>query len=279
MKKIILIVGLIVGLMFGKTDAQAGQLAERLSLFPDWNHKPMIQKAQGDLYYPQWMEGEWDVTSTLVDKVAPMAPQITTPGFEKNAELLNQPIEFKVRFKTVQSLPKLQIFPITLFFTQAGSEKEKDGKIYPKIVGDRAFNGFNMGKALLGENGILSVKADPTNSNRLITALPGNVELISTVTGRSSETPREDQFIATEISQQVFESSSQIYLNEVETTTAYQAEFDDKNSFNEVKSIIGDQVTAVYLSPQDPNFFAASGHPVALYRYQLKLVKCRNRVS
>lgn len=273
MKKIILIVGLIVGLMFGETDAQAGQLAERLSKFPDWNHKPMIQKAQGDLYYPQWMEGEWDVTSTLVDKVAPMAPKITTPGFEKNAERLNQPVEFKVRFKTVQSLPKLQIFPLTLFLNQAGSEEQEDEKIYPNIVGDRAFNGFNMGKATLGENGILSVKADPTNPNRLITVLPGNIELISTVTGRSSETPSEDQFIATEISQQVFESSSQIYLNEVETTTAYQAEFDDKNSPNEVKTIIGDQVTAVYLSPQDPNFFAASGHPVALYRYQLKLVK------
>lgn len=273
MKKIILIVGLIVGLTFGETDAQAGQLAERLSKFPDWNHKPMIQKAQGDLSYPEWMEGEWDVTSILVDKVAPMAPKISTPGFEKNSERLNQPIEFKVRFTTVQSLPKLQIFPLTLFLNQAGSEEQEDEKIYPNIVGDRAFNGFNMGKATLGENGILSVKADPTNPNRLITVLPGNIELISTVTGRSSETPSEDQFIATEISQQVFESSSQIYLNEVETTTAYQAEFDDKNSPNEVKTIIGDQVTAVYLSPQDPNFFAASGHPVALYRYQLKLVK------
>lgn len=273
MKKIILIAGLILGLMFGKADAQAGQLAERLSQFPDWNRKPMIQKAQGDLYYPQWMEGEWDVTSTLVDKVAPMAPKISTPGFEKNSERLNQPVEFNVRFKTVQSLPKLQIFPLTLFFNQAISEQEEDGKIYPQIVSDRAFNGLNMGKATLGENGILSVKTDPTNPNRLITALPGNLELISTVTGRSSETPSEDRFIATEISQQVFESSSQIYLNEVETTTAYKAELDDKNAPHEVQSIIGDQVTAVYLSPQDPNFFAASGHPVALYRYQLKLVK------
>lgn len=268
MKKIILIAGLILGLMFGKTDAQAGQLAERLSEFPDWNHKPMIQKAQGDLYYPQWMEGEWDVTSTLVDKVAPLAPQISTPGFEKNSTLMNQPIEFKVRFKTVQALPKLQIFPLTLFFTQAGSEEQENGKIYPKIVSDRAFNGFNMGRAILGENGILSVKVDPTNPHRLITALPGNVELVSTVTGRSLEIPSEDQFIATEISQQVFESSSQIYFNEVETTTAYKAELNAP-----VKSIVGDQVTAIYLSPQDPNFFAASGHPVALYRYKLKLVQ------
>ncbi|CAD5982525.1 hypothetical protein PCC9214_04995 [Planktothrix tepida] len=268
MKKLILIVGLILGLILGETDAQAGELAERLSEFPNWTHKPMVKVAEGDLFYPEWMEGEWDVTSTLVDKVAPLAPQISTPGFEKNSTFMNQPIEFKVRFKTVQLLPKLQIFPLTLFFTQEGSEQHADGKIYPKIVSDRAFNGFNMGRAILGENGILSVKVDPTNPNRLITALPGNLELVSTVTGRSREIPSEDQFIASEISQQVFESSSQIYFNEVETTTAYKAELDAP-----VKSIVGDQVTAVYLSPQDPNFFTASGHPVALYRYKLKLVQ------
>ncbi|HEY9862653.1 MAG TPA: hypothetical protein V6D21_00580 [Candidatus Obscuribacterales bacterium] len=266
MKKLILIMGLILGLIVGETQAQAGQLADRLSAFPNWNHKPMVQAVKEDLYYPEWMEGEWDVTSTLVDQVAPLAPKINTPGFKNSSESLNQPIQFQVRFKRLESLPKLQIFPLTLFFPQLGSDSENNDKTSLKIVGDRAFNSFNIGKATLGENGILSVKIDPTNPNRQMTALPGNVELVSTVTGRSSETPSQDRFIATEISQQLFESSAQIYLNEVETTTAYQVE-------SEVGSIVADQVTAVYLSPKDPNFFEASGHPVALYRYQLKLVK------
>jgi hypothetical protein len=273
MQKLILIVGLIVGLIIGKTEAQAGQLKDRLSAFPNWNHKPMVQAVKEDLYYPEWMEGEWNVTSTLVDRIAPLAPKIKTPGFKNSSETLHKPIQFQVRFKTVESLPKLQIFPLTLFFPQPGSEPEKDGKIYQKIVGDRAFNGFNIGRATLGENGILSVKVDPTNPNRQLTVLPGNLQLTSTVTGRSSEIPSDDQFIATEISQQLFESSSQIYLNEVETTTAYQAKFDHIGSKSEVKSIVADQVTAVYLSPKDPNFFTASGHPVALYRYKLKLVR------
>ncbi|SKB12974.1 conserved hypothetical protein [Planktothrix sp. PCC 11201] len=266
MKKLILILSLIVGLIVGETQAQAGQLADRLSAFPNWNHKPMVQAVKEDLYYPAWMEGEWEVTSTLVDKVAPLAPKITTPGFKNGSEFLNQPLQFQVRFKRVESLPKLQIFPLTLFFPQLGLDSENNDKISLKIVGDRAFNSFNIGKATLGENGILSVRIDPTNPNRQLTVLPGNLELTSTVTGRSSEIPSEDRFIATEISQQLFESSSQIYLNEVETTTAYQVK-------SEVGSIVADQVTAVYLSPKDPNFFEASGHPVALYRYQLKLVK------
>jgi hypothetical protein len=273
MKKLILVVGLIFGLILGETEVQAGQLADRLSTFPNWNHKPTVQAATGDLYYPEWMEGEWEVTSTLVDRVAPLAPKITTPGFKNNPERLNQPIQFQVRFKTVDSLPKLQIFALSLFFPQQNSDQQNDGKIYPKIVSDRAFNGFNISKATLGENAILSVKVDPTNPNRQITVLPENLQLISTVTGRSHEIPSDDQFIATEISQQVFESPSLIYLNEVETTTAYKAEFEAMGSQSQVKSIVGEQVTAVYLSPKDPNFFAASGHPVTLYRYQLRLVK------
>ncbi|MGJ3251150.1 MAG: DUF6816 family protein [Elainellaceae cyanobacterium] len=30
-------------------------------------------------------------------------------------------------------------------------------------------------------------------------------------------------------------------------------------------------MTAIYLSPQDPDYFKANGHPVALYRYRYRL--------
>ena len=32
---------------------------------------------------------------------------------------------------------------------------------------------------------------------------------------------------------------------------------------------MADQITAIYLSPQDPDYFKAKDKPVALYRYQL----------
>ncbi len=56
----------------------------------------------------------------------------------------------------------------------------------------------------------------------------------------------------------------QIYLNEVETTTAYQ--------LLSSGAIAANQLTAIYLSPQGPDYFAAIGHPVALYRYRLDLL-------
>jgi hypothetical protein len=91
--------------------------------------------------------------------------------------------------------------------------------------------------------------------------------LVSVVTGRLSETIAPDEFVATEITQQIFHGQTDIYLNEVETTTRYQLQ----NS----GAIAADQITAIYLSPQDPDYFNAAGYPVALYRYQLELLPVR----
>jgi hypothetical protein len=75
--------------------------------------------------------------------------------------------------------------------------------------------------------------------------------------------PLADRFITAERFQQVFRGTAVPYLNAVETTTDY---------WNLGDHIEADQVTAVYLAPQDPNFLAALGQPVALYRYRLHLL-------
>lgn len=60
--------------------------------------KPVVSFARGDLVYPDWMVGNWTVTMTLIDLTAPLAPQITTPGFESNRRYLEKSSEFPVRF-------------------------------------------------------------------------------------------------------------------------------------------------------------------------------------
>lgn len=242
---------------------QAGPLGDRLAQFPDWQSKPLLPSAKGDLVYPDWFEGTWNVTTTLVDLVAPLAPEIITPGFEGNRQYLNRPVPFQARF--VATLPNrfggLPLPPSLL------------GK--PQIVSDRAFNGLSLAKAYLDKPGekspVLAVKVDPKNPNRQITllrdesqdSLLGAKELVSTVVARGVETPSPLEFITTEVFQQEFLGSPQIYFNTVETSTAYQLHP------NELPRITADQVTAIYLSPQDPDYFAAGDRPVALYRYQL----------
>lgn len=236
-----LIWGLILSLsFFCASPVWAGTLSDRVAAFPDWHNKPPVDRATEDLIYPNWIAGTWRVKSTLIDLVAPLAPQIVTPGFESNRAYVNQPIEFNVRF------------------TEQQDQRVKG------VIADRAFNGLNIARAYLGDRAVLSVKLDPNSPNKQITRLKDDRILTSAITGRAIETPAPNQFITSEIFQQVFRGSAQPYLNQVETTTAYQFLAD------QTSAIVADQITAIYLSPQDPNYFKAESTPVALYRYRLE---------
>ncbi len=132
------------------------------------------------------------------------------------------------------------------------------------LVADRAFNSLNLARAYLGDAAVLSVKVDPNSPNRQITLLRGERQLVSIVTAPATETNSDGQFITSEVFQQLFKGDSRPYFNSVESTTAYH------QLSTSQPTIEADQVTAVYLSPQDPDYFAANSRPVALYRYRLE---------
>ncbi len=255
---------LILCCLLWPSEVEAGVLAERVAKFPQWNSKPPVQAVKGteDLVYPDWMAGTWQVTSTMVDMVAPLAPDIVTPGFENNRRYLNQPIYFLVRFVPIQQ----NNFSLPIFTVKSNISTMKVGS----IVADRAFNGLNIAKETLGDRAVLSVKTDPSNPNRQITLLPRDLQLVSIVTSRNSEILDNERFVATEITQQFFRGTQQVYLNEVETTTEYHLE----KTAN--ARITANQITAIYLSSKDPNYFNAAEKPVALYRYHLELFPISN---
>lgn len=241
--------------LFAAGKAQGETLAARLQQFPDWQGKLSVPTVNGDLIYPAWFLGEWTVKTTLMDQVAPLAPDIVTPGFETNQQYLNQPVTFRVRFAEAQFLPNR--------LSSIRSPSRPDAQ----VVADRAFNGLNLAKTYLGDRTVYAVKVDPNNPNRQITLLRNNRQLLSTITKRTTETPEADRFITTEIFQQQFRGAPQLYFNEVETTTAYQHHPSDPSA------ITADQVTAIYLSPQDQNYFKAGDRPVALYHYWLEFYR------
>ena len=245
---------LIAFFLLWSGEAEAGELSERLTNFPQWEKLTSVQPASGDLVYPQWMTGGWQVTSTLVDLAAPLAPALVTPGFEGNRRQLNQPVSFKVRFVQERSpISGLRFIP----------KVENKSKI---LVADRAFNSLNLARAYLGNEAVLSVKTDPDSPNRQITFLRSSRQLVSIVTARATETTADGKFITTEVFQQLFKGGSRPYFNSVESTSAYH-KLSTSNP-----AIEADQVTAVYLSPQDPDYFKAGSRPVALYRYHLEFV-------
>lgn len=245
---------ILVCLIFVSFSAPAytDTLEERLAQFPHWTSKPGVKLAKGDLEYPEWMAGTWNVTSTLTEQFAPLAPEIMTPGFTDNQEYLDQAIAFQVRFG------KEYDRPTPGFLSQLKS-------FQPAVVADRAFNGQKIAQAYLGDDNVYQVKVDPDNPNQQITFLKGERKLISKITGRGKELPQANQFITTEVTQQLFKSPERLYLNEVETTSNYQ--------LLDPNSITAEQITAIYLSPQDPDYFTAGDRPVALYHYHLDLTK------
>ncbi|NJK41556.1 MAG: hypothetical protein HC934_09740 [Acaryochloridaceae cyanobacterium SU_2_1] len=255
-----MLIGLSLVLILGcwSFPVTAGPLAERLAAFPQWQGKPVLKPASGALTYPDWFLGDWQVTSTLVELAAPLEPEIVTPGYADNQRLLNQPVTFAVRF--VEEPLQPQVTPLSSM-TPWNLLSPK-----PKVIADLAFNGESLARAYLGKEAIKQVIVDARFPNRQKTVLSQGRELVSNISDRATESnPKIDQWIASELFQQTYQSSAQIYLNQVENTTAY------RYINTSPAQIEGNQVTAIYLSPNDPKFFQALNQPVALYRYHLSL--------
>lgn len=252
--------GIILTLVLccGSLPTLASPLSDRLDAFPAWEGKPILKSATGALVYPDWFLGDWKVTSTLVDLAAPLAPQLTTPGYAANERLLDQPVHFKVRF--------IEARPSSPSKTLSNASPWELLSRKPAVIADLAYNGKSLATAYLGDNAVQQVTVDPRFPNRQTTILDQGRQLVSTISDRTTELDtKTDTWIASELFQQEFRSSSQLYLNEVENTTSYRY-------INSIPAQIdADQVTAIYLSPQDPNYFKALNQPVALYRYHLVL--------
>lgn len=239
--------------------ANAGALQTRLEQFPHWTSPPILTPARGDLFYPNWIAGQWQVTSSLVDLVAPLAPTVVTLGFEASRKLLQQPVTFVVRFGPAPVMP-LSVprspFPV--------------GTISPnntQIVADRTYNGMSLATAILGQDVVQSIKIDPRSPNRQVALFQNGQRLVTQISDRGAETLSDSEFVSSELYQQFFSSEAQVYLNQVENTIAYHLKSIDP------PSIEADQVTAIYLSPQDPDYFKAQAQPVTLYRYKLQFEK------
>ena len=241
--------------------AAASALSDRALAFPQWISKPPTRRAVGDLTYPDWMGGTWRVTSTLVEMAAPLAPKVMSPGYDGNKQYLDRPITFDVRFVPQAIAPAAGPIPV------------RTRQVEPPIVADRAFNGESIARTYLGDGARARVRLERGNPNRQITSLTGDRELISDVIERASDTPDPQGFIATELVRQTFRSRDRLgnraiaHLNEVETTTVYRHR---PSAPPGEPSILGDQMTAIFLDRRDNNYPRVRDRPVALYRYRLE---------
>ena len=254
LSKIFIILLLIITILGqNPLPSNALTLSERINEYPQWKQKISLPTPEEDLIFPQWFEGTWHVTSTLKEQIAPFAPQFTTPGFEQNEVYIDRPVNFDVRYIATKIIPQQDNFLPAIV-----NQKEF-------IIADRAFNGLSIAQAYIGKENVKNVVTNPNNSTEQITKFRTNNSLISTVIGRQQETISEQEFMTSEITRQFFRRPESIYLNLVENVTKYH--LINQNKINAI------QISAVYLSPEDPDYFFAIDKPVALYYYILTLEK------
>lgn len=267
----------IAGLwLAGAGGARAESLAARAAAFPDWGRKPNLERAVGDLVYPDWMAGTWEVTSVLEAAIAPLAPEVVTPGFAGNRAALGESVVFAARFEpSARPAPRRfdrGPFPAPLLARNAANRPadpptaDRPVANRPAIVADRAFNGLNLARAVLGSEAVQAVRTDPDDPNRQLTVFRGDRQLRSTVLARRTAARSGadgDRFLAAELTRQSFRGAPQVYFNDVETLADY------RHYPGAPAPVVADQMTAVYLSPRDRDFFRAGDRPVALYRYRL----------
>lgn len=87
--------------LFCSGQARAGELADRLNAFPNWHRQHSLAVAQRDWVYPNWMEGTWALTTSLKERVAPLAPDIVTPGSKGNRKLIDVSGQSRVKVMAV----------------------------------------------------------------------------------------------------------------------------------------------------------------------------------
>lgn len=261
MSKFLLIFLLLLNLIFNTSPVKAETLTERIATYPNWQDKLELPTPQQDLIYPHWFAGKWQVRSQLVEQIAPLAPDFVTPGFDNNQQYLNEDIQFKVKF-----IPSFPVAENKGFIPSLVNTNQ-----VPIIIADRQFNSLQITQAYLKDRQEnqkpleIKVIVNPKNANEQMTEISADNQLVSTIIGRKQETISETEFLTSELTRQFFRRPFSVYLNLVETTTKYQL----INS----RTIKADQFTAIYLSPEDPDYFQAKNQPVALYHYLLTLDK------
>lgn len=221
------------------------------------------------IFYPDWMFGEWNVTSKLEGVLTPLGKDYVPPGFlaaMESSESDASEYSYKSRFyKTLpDTLENNLRFGLGL------------GQPRGAVIADKAYNTMQMTDAFLGYSGAVSnVEFDVRNSplRQTVTLstlgpdlapLPARrLELF--VNALSSEEEGENIFRTSELARQVF-----ITVNNVQVS-----DYEVLNEFKLVKDgyITGRQRSLLYLQPQDPLFFKSSGKAVCVYDYGFTMAR------
>jgi len=250
-----------------------GELARRLQQEKDItslgaSFSPLKAK---QIYYPRWMFGEWDVTSTFAAYAQPLGPRFVPPGAREAVRAapedggLGSCVSYKLRFYS--TLP--DTLANTLRVQVAGQVPED------AVISDRAFNVKQSTNAFLGFDAVKSSEFDPRESLTRQTVYfntlapdftpipPSRFELY--FENPRVEAPGEGVFITSELFRQVRIAPRTVETTDYEIVTRYTLVSPGR--------VLAQQRTILYLQPQDALYFEALGRATAIYDYECEYTR------
>ncbi len=121
---------------------------------------------------------------------------------------------------------------------------------FNEIVGDRSFNAFSVGKAVLGEK-LLRVQDDPKSPNRQMAAFDEQKFLETKIIGRNQSLKNGSVLFIDELALQIFHDLDVSRIKRVETLSKFnlcKQPSSTAGDFSE-KTICGEQWQAIYPGP------------------------------
>mmetsp|Transcript_38639 Transcript_38639/g.74071 ORF Transcript_38639/g.74071 Transcript_38639/m.74071 type:complete len:326 (+) Transcript_38639:79-1056(+) len=240
-----------------------GRLSDRLERRQLKNN--IFNVPPGEMVYPAWMEGTWDVTCEFTGYQFPsrvpkekITANANIPGFQKLSlvylpDVGKSPSTYQLRF----------------------SPRPSDSK----VVEDRAYNLRSVIEGYLGPGLIDNVECSSKEPNRTTVTLKSlatrNAERIELFTNsRETDTRNSDNaHIAAECIRQVTLGYSNEYGVARMLVTDYQNVWTFVPTPNDSNSISGELVTAGYLQPSEPEYFNVTTNPVVLFSHRMKLTR------
>ncbi|KAA8494643.1 hypothetical protein FVE85_2884 [Porphyridium purpureum] len=195
-------------------------------------------------YFPAWMNGEWNVHSTIWRVLTPQGDQLANADAARVAFAdIGRTVDYSLRFKPVQ----------------------REGDAQPRYVPDRVFNTISSTNAFAGRPVIASVSIENSRPKRLIALYRGatGARSLQFVNNRSAEIitnpDGKPEFICSESYRQVFYNPSS---DRGPVTTDYEIiqRFVQVNE----KRLEGTLRVAVYLQPLDQKYFDAGNKAVLM---------------
>lgn len=226
-----------------------------------------------NLYFPSWMEGEWDLTQTLVGTQTPLglkfiggpsgSEEIALKSMKEQEAQLNKPVSLRVRFlNTKWGVAEDRLFNMEQRFNQfAGGDKKIVSTVeYSNVGGSNRMSVMAMG----------GTESDPLTTTVVYFKGPAAQKTFMTSHGSQfiGESPQSNAWYGFELDRSIFALTNTNPVPPVTTDQEILWEL-QRLSPNQVK---GRLRLAGYLNAQSDNlFFEAKNRAVSIADYTLEL--------